>query len=160
MSEISVRQARIEDLDGLLSVYRDAQFVAPGADRSDSASSRPVLAAMLAQPGRHLLVGERDGEVLGTVDVVIVANLTHEAKPWAVIENVAVAERAQRIGVGRRLMERAFELAREAGCYKAMLMSGKQRAGAHAFYRELGMSDNSEGFKIYLDGYEPPPGTA
>jgi GNAT superfamily N-acetyltransferase len=149
-----IREARGEDLDGLLSLYGELALD-DGALPGDAAGSGRALEAILAEPGHHLLVAERAGELLGTVDVVIAANLTHGARPWALIENVVVAARARRGGVGRELMGSAFELARAAGCYKAMLLSNKRRDEAHAFYRELGMSATSEGFKIYFDGSTP-----
>lgn len=100
--------------------------------------------------GRGAYVAELDGEVVGTVDVLIAPNLTHHAQPWALVENVVVDERARRRGAGRELMLRAIELAREAGCYKVNLISGNNRGPAHAFYRSLGFEAIGHGFKTYL----------
>jgi GNAT superfamily N-acetyltransferase len=96
-------------------------------------------------------VAEIDGIVCGTVDVLIAPNLTHHARPWALVENVVVAASARRHGVGRALMERALDLARSAGCYKVNLISGNERSGAHDFYRSLGFEPVGQGFKVYLD---------
>jgi GNAT superfamily N-acetyltransferase len=109
-----------------------------------------VLERIRADPARSLLVAELDGEVVGTVDVLIAPNLTHHAQPWALVENVVVDERARRLGAGRALMLRAIELAREAGCYKVNLISGNERTGAHDFYRSLGFEAIGRGFKTYL----------
>ena len=95
-------------------------------------------------------MAELDGRLIGTVDVLIAPNLTHHARPWALVENVVVAAGARRCGAGTALMLRAIELAREAGCYKVNLISGNQRSGAHAFYRSLGFEATGHGFKTYL----------
>jgi GNAT superfamily N-acetyltransferase len=96
-------------------------------------------------------VAASGGTVCGTVDVLIAPNLTHHARPWALVENVVVAASARRQGVGTALMERALELARSAGCYKVNLISGNERSGAHDFYRSLGFEAVGQGFKVYLD---------
>ena len=44
-----------------------------------------------------------------------------------------------------------LEVARDAGCCKIQLLSGKPRAEAHAFYRSLGFEAVAEGFKLYFD---------
>ncbi len=111
-----------------------------------------VLARILADPARSLLVAELDGEVVGTVDVLVAPNLTHHAQPWALVENVVVDQRARRQGAGRALMLRAIEIAREAGCYKINLISGNERTGSHDFYRSLGFEAVGQGFKAYLFG--------
>jgi GNAT superfamily N-acetyltransferase len=115
---------------------------------------RQVLAQISADPARTLLVAVLDGSVVGTVDVLIAPNLTHYARPWVLVENVVVASSARRHGAGRALMERALDIARDAGCYKVNLISGEQRTGAHDFYRTLGFQAIGQGFKVYLD----PPG--
>jgi GNAT superfamily N-acetyltransferase len=119
-----------------------------------------VLGQISADPARTLLVAVLDGAVVGTVDVLIAPNLTHYARPWVLVENVVVASSARRLGAGRALMERALEIARDAGCYKVNLISGDQRTGAHDFYRSLGFQAIGQGFKVYLDpSGEPAQGS-
>lgn len=153
MSETIVREARPQDVEGLLALYEELAD-RPSAAGAGATETLTVLESMLADPARHLLVAQADGELLGTVDLLIAANLTHRAAPWAAIENVVVAARARRRGVGAALMRRAFQIAAAAGCYKVQLLSGRQRVEAHAFYRELGMESIAEGFKLYFA--DPP----
>ena len=147
--DLLVREAREEDLDALLALYEELAD-RPSARGAGSEQSLLVLRGMLSDPDRHLLVAELDGAVVGTVDLLIAANLTHAAKPWGIVENVVVAERARRRGVARALMGRLFEIASSAGCYKVQLLSGNRREDAHAMYRALGMDAMATGFKIYF----------
>jgi GNAT superfamily N-acetyltransferase len=110
-----------------------------------------VLAEILADPRRELTVAELDGRIVGTADLLVVPNLNHHSQPWAIVENVVVADAARRKGVGRALMEHLIALARDAGCCKLQLLSGKHRAPAHALYRSVGLEAVAEGFKIYFD---------
>jgi GNAT superfamily N-acetyltransferase len=109
-----------------------------------------ALDAIIADPARHLLVAVLEGDVVGSVDVIVIPNLTHHGRPWAIMENVIVAQRHRRAGVGAALMRSALAEVTKAGCYKMQLHSGNQRSGAHAFYRALGMEAVAEGFKIYF----------
>lgn len=158
MSEIVVREAEVADLVQLLGLYAELMLGdRDSAQPGDAAGSQPVIEAMLADPARHLLAAGIGDQVMGTVDLLIVENLTHHCEPWAIIENVVVAERARRRGVGRALMSHAMELARSAGCYKVQLLSGMNRGPAHDFYEELGFEPVAQGFKIYLDGSSAAP---
>ena len=151
MDGVSVRAANIDDLGALLELYRELAGDREQARGADAAISAPVLEQILAQHGRHLLVARAHGRPLGTADLSIVSNLTHHAHPWAIVENVVVAEAARRRGVGRALLQRVIELARAEGCYKLQLLSRKQRSDAHAFYASFGLEPVAEGLRLYFE---------
>ena len=151
MSGIRIRRADNNDLDDLLALFRALADDRSTAAPADNATSAPVLAEIVADPRRHLMVAVVDDHLVGTAEILIVANLTHHGRPWAVVENVVVRESARRRGVGHELMQRLIDMAREADCYKLQLTTGKQRTGAHEFYRSLGLNAVAEGFKIYFE---------
>jgi GNAT superfamily N-acetyltransferase len=97
-----------------------------------------------------LLVAEESGEVIGSLVLVIVPNLSHGARPWAVIENVIVDERYRRRGVGRLLMEYAVNRAREEDCCRIGLDSNKSRNVAHQFYKAMGFETSAYSFRMYF----------
>jgi ribosomal protein S18 acetylase RimI-like enzyme len=150
MAELLVREALPSDLEALASLYDELTGPLDEPVPDPAPDPRQVLEQMIGDPARSLLVAELDGEIVGTVDLLIAPNLTHHAQPWALVENVVVAEHARRRGAGRALMLRAIELARESGCYKVNLISGNERSGAHDFYRSLGFEAVGQGFKSYL----------
>lgn len=151
MADVTVRPARPSDLEQLLALYTELAAEKLSAQPADGERSRSILLGILAQPSRHLLVAEIERRLAGTVDMLVVQNLTHHAAPWAVVENVIVSQRYRRQGVARALFECLIQTARESGCCKLELMSGKHRSGAHAFYRSVGMEAVAEGFKVYFD---------
>ena len=151
MSAVAVRLATAADLAAVLGLYAQLADGDPAREPPSLVDARPLLEAALEQPGRSVLVAYGDGAVLGTADLLVVTNLSHRGAPWAIVENVVVAEAERRRGVGRALMARALELAEEAGCYKLQLLSMKHRTEAHAFYRTLGLQPLAEGFRIYFD---------
>jgi GNAT superfamily N-acetyltransferase len=152
---VIVREAEDCDLPRLLDLYDQ---LAEGRDSSRPADARhgvAILDAVRSVPGRALLVAVVADRVVGTADCLIVVNLTHAGRPWAIVENVVVDADARRDGVGSALMRDVLERAHRAGCYKVQLMSRADRPGAHAFYRSLLFEPGAVGFRRYLDASSP-----
>lgn len=114
-----------------------------------------VVDAALFDPRRTLLVATIDDEVVGTADLVIVSNLTHGGRPWAVVENVVVEEARRQQGIGRALLDEIGALTEAAGCYMVQLLSLDHRREAHAFYASVGYAPVARGFRRYLEGFGP-----
>ena len=142
-----VRPATEQDIPRILELYEELvgerHHLSP--DETQSA-----LAQITAMPGHELLVAEESGAVVGTMVLLVVPNLSHAARPWAIVENMVVEGKYHRRGVGRLLMEYAIARARQAGCYKIQLLSNKKRHQAHKFYRSLGFEASAHGFRLYL----------
>ncbi len=138
-------------MDALLALYEQLNSGNVGADRTRATAA---LRRILGTSTMHLLVAEST-EVVGTVTLVIVPNLTHNSEPWAQVENMVTDSAVRGSGVGRALIEECLRLAREAGCYKVQLQSGNQRRSrendAHGFYEHLGFAPSSVGFRYYFD---------
>lgn len=148
---ILVRGARADDAEALHALYTELTGEEPTALPGDLRTTRAALGRVLAAPDRHLLVAELSGRVEGTADLAILANVTHRGTGWGIVENVVVASRAQRRGLATALFAEIERIARDAGCHKLALLSGKHREEAHAFYGSLGYRAVSEGFKLYFD---------
>jgi GNAT superfamily N-acetyltransferase len=146
-----IRKATEADIPRLLELYRQLSLD-PSAEMPEPAPEdcRKVLREISGAPGRALLVAEEDGQVVGTLMLVITPSLAHGASPWAVVEHMVVEEKRRSRGIGRQLLEHAVRKAGEAGCYKIMLCSNKQRTDAHRFYRSLGFIATHEGFHRYF----------
>ncbi|MFI6243311.1 GNAT family N-acetyltransferase [Micromonospora sp. NPDC050795] len=103
-----------------------------------------------AQAGRRLLLAVAGDTFVGTLDTVVVPNLTHGARPYMVVENVVVMSDWRRRGVARALMLAALDEATAAGCYKVQLVSNAVRTDAHRFYASLGFTQSALGYRRYL----------
>lgn len=103
---------------------------------------------MLADPRQKLVVAERDGRIIASAVSVLVPNVTHDGRPYAILENVVVDAAERGRGVGEALVRHLAEEARQEGCYKVALTSNKRRAGAHRFYTRIGFIATHEGFRI------------
>ena len=107
----TIRVAAESDIPEILDLYR--QLAIAGSPTDSDYSLNPdkyhkAFSQITASPGQHLLVAEEQGRVIGTLILLIVPNLAHNASPWAEIENMVVAEGYRSRGIGKLLMEYAF----------------------------------------------------
>jgi predicted N-acetyltransferase YhbS len=143
----NIRKATVQDLPRILTLYEE---LTNEKINISTDTAQKVFAQIGAMPNQYFLVAEQDGCVVGTLFLQIVPNLTHNALPWAILENMIVDSRYRRQGFGRLLIESAVASCREAGCYKVQLLSNKKRQEAHQFYRASGFEDSSLGFRKYF----------
>ncbi|MBI2724126.1 MAG: GNAT family N-acetyltransferase [Chloroflexi bacterium] len=141
-----IRLARRQDLPTLvrlLGQLNEAPSV-PGPEHE------AAFQAIDTDPRQQLLVVEVDGAVAGTLALIIVPNLGHHGRPWAMVENVVVDEPLRGRGLGATLMRHVMDEAQVAGCYKLVLTSRRQRESAHRFYARLGFEATSVGFRYTM----------
>ena len=149
----TIRLATEEDIPCILELYRELAITTSRVELSRSPSLddyRRVFDEIRSAPGHELLVAEYRGQVVGTMVLLIVPNLSHSACPWALVENLIIEHRHRNRGFGKMLMDYAIARAREAGCYRIVLSSDKRRRNAHRFYRSLGFEPSAYGFRLYF----------
>jgi GNAT superfamily N-acetyltransferase len=147
---MNIREAANKDIPQLLELYRQLSFEPEKYQKAPKADCRKMLKQMKKYPNASLLVAEEDGEVVGTTFLAILPGFAHGTRPFSVIEYVVVDEKVRSKGVGRALMDECKRLAKEAGCYKIMLASSKQRTRAHKFYRDNGFQEDALSFRFYF----------
>lgn len=88
----------------------------------------------------HLLVVEEGGKVVSSVQMAIIEGLTHNVRPFAVIENVVTHMDYRNKGYASALLEKALEIAKEYRCYKVFLETGSNKESTLNFYRNNGFA--------------------
>jgi GNAT superfamily N-acetyltransferase len=146
MSSVEVRVAQPEDLDALLALYVQ---LSPGNAATTRAAAEAAFRSIADLSSVSVFVADVDGQVKGTATLVVVPNLTHNAQPWAQLENMVVDEALRGSGVGRAILRHCLQAAWAAGCYKVQLQSDNARSGAHAFYEREGFVASSRGYRLY-----------
>jgi GNAT superfamily N-acetyltransferase len=142
---ICFREATPGDFGEVLRLYRQLH---PKDPVPHDGSDKAAFAQILDSSGLHLFVLEVDGAVVATTYLNVIPNLTRSVSPYAVIENVVVDEALRGTGLGKQIMAGTLEAAWDAGCYKAMLMTGSRNPATHAFYKACGFSPDAK--KAYL----------
>lgn len=108
-----------------------------------------AFAEIEGDPRNELMVlVEEGGTVLGCLQLTYIPGLGKGGAERALIEAVRVRADRRGGGLGRELMRRAVERARERGCGLVQLTSDKRRTEAHRFYASLGFARSHDGFKL------------
>lgn len=150
---VEIRLAAEEDIPRIIELYRELTISFSQVERSLNPSAddyRKVFADICADPRHELFVAEYQGEVAGTVVLLIVPNLSHAATPWALVENLVVSHKYRRKGIGKKLLEHVVASAKEKGCHRIELCSDRRREEAHRLYRSAGFEASAYGFRIYF----------
>ena len=139
---VSLREVRPDELPQLLQLYHHlhaADAPLPAMEVVDTAWRQ-----MLAQPGMQVFVAEHAGALVSSVTLLIAPNLTRGVRPYALIENVVTDPAWRGHGIATQLLQLAQRTAWDAGCYKAMLMTGRKDEATLRFYRQAGFVDGDK----------------
>ena len=133
-----IRQAKLTDAQDLKTLYFDFLTQFPPKEEQDMKKWTDVIARFAKSEDKFLLVVEEDGKAVSSVQVAIIEGLTHNVRPFAVIENVVTHEEYRNRGFASALLERATEIAKEFNCYKVFLETGSNKESTLNFYRKNG----------------------
>jgi ribosomal protein S18 acetylase RimI-like enzyme len=147
---IEFRNARIADLPAIVRLLADDALGATRESAADIAPYEQAFAALTAQKGNAIIVGDDNGEVVACLQLTIVPGLSRKGATRAFIEGVRVAGSLRGKGVGEAIVRNAIDRARAAGCRLVQLTSDKSRHDAHRFYERLGFKATHIGMKLEL----------
>lgn len=116
----------------------------------DDPRYRAAFDVIDADPRQRLIVAERNGEVVGTLQISTVPGLNQFGMTRGLLENVHIRADQRGTGLGTEMVLWAIEVCRQSGCGMVQLTSNKVRADAHRFYEKLGFAKSHEGFKLKL----------
>lgn len=135
-----IRKAKPADANDLKILYFDYLTRFPPKEEQDMALWQNLLDKFDKDENMHLLVAEENRKVVSSVQMAIIENLTHNIRPFAVIENVVTHMDYRNKGYASALLEKATEIAREHRCYKIVLETGSNKESTLNFYRNNGFS--------------------
>lgn len=145
-----IRRAEASDVAAIVAMLADDPL---GATRESPDDLTPYLAAharLAADPNQYLVVAERAGKVVGTLQLTLIPGLSRRAATRSLIEGVRVHADERGSGLGTLLIEWAVETSRAEGCQLVQLTSDATREDAHRFYERLGFVASHVGFKLQL----------
>jgi GNAT superfamily N-acetyltransferase len=156
MATLTFRDATADDLPRIVAMYADDDL---GSGRESATDPLPesylrAFREIDADPRHRLIVAEdvdADGEVVATLQLSYLPQLSHRGSERAQIESVRVASIRRGSGIGRALMQWAIEAAQERGCPIVQLTTNTARHDAHRFYESLGFAASHVGMKRALD---------
>lgn len=135
-----IRKAKATDAHDLKGLYFEHLTHFPPKEEQDMDMWRNLLDQFEQDEHMHLLVAEEEGKVVSSVQMAIIQNLTHNVRPFAVIENVVTHSDYRNRGYASALLEKASEIAKEYKCYKVFLETGSNKESTLNFYRNNGFA--------------------
>jgi N-acetylglutamate synthase-like GNAT family acetyltransferase len=143
-----LRDATREDLAEVVSLILPDSLSSHIEGAADEAGPMRAFEAIEDDPNNQLAVAERDGKLIGTMQLTCIPQLTLHGGLLMQIENVRVDSTLRSSGIGRQMIEWATGQARERGCAVVQLMSNGERV--RAFYEQLGLNQSHLGFKLVI----------
>ena len=150
MSDVLIRAATADDLPAILTMLADDQLGATRESTEDLTPYRKAFEEIDADSNQRLMVAERNGEVIGTLQLTFIPGLSRRGTKRGLIEAVRVRVDSRDLGLGTTLTKWAIEESRAHGCTLVQLTSDKTRTDAHRFYERFGFVASHEGFKLKL----------
>ncbi len=143
-----VREGRLADVPAIVDLERSIREAAHWPKREYVAMVAPAEQGPVR---RHLVLAERDGEVVGYAVGSVVG---HGAAAIGELENIAVAEKARRSGAGRALCQALLRWwdASRIGVVELEVRVGN--APAIAMYASLGWKQTGRRARYYHDPVE------
>ncbi|GHB03126.1 GNAT family N-acetyltransferase [Streptomyces termitum] len=150
MSDLQIRPAAPADLPAIVAMLADDPLGALRESPDDLAPYRAAFARLADDPNQRLVVAERGGKVVGTLQLTIVPGLSRRGATRSIIEGVRIHSEERGSGLGTLLVEWAVEESRRLECVLVQLTSDATRTDAHRFYERLGFEASHLGFKRAL----------
>ncbi len=136
-----IREITEKDFDGLMLLYTQLHGN-PLPEKTGELSE--LWHTIISDENHHIIVSEEDGKIVSSCVCVIIPNLTHEQRSYALIENVVTDEAYRKRGHATACLDFAREIALKENCYKIMLMTGSKEESTLRFYERAGYNRNDK----------------
>lgn len=136
-----IREITPADFDGLMRLYTQLHGN-PLPEKTPKVTE--LWNNILADKNHHIIVAEENGIIASSCVCVIVPNLTHGQRPYALVENVVTDENCRKRGLATACLDYAKTLAEKENCYKIMLLTGSKEEATLNFYRKAGYNSSDK----------------
>ena len=137
---MEIREVLIEDIDDLQELYLNHLTPYPPQQPQRREHWIALIEKLMLDSDYHLIVGVEGCTVVSSVTLVVIRNLTHNLRPYSVMENVVTHKDFRNKGYASKLIEYGSNIAKQENCYKIMLMTGSKRETTLNFYKKNGFS--------------------
>lgn len=137
-----IRYANISDLDDIYKLICDSE-----EEKLDFEIFKKIYEKELIDKENTFLIYEKENQVMGLCHMKIDYHLHHCAKICDVRELI-VKDTCRSWGIGKLLLEKAIDLAKENNCLHIELSTNQRRKKAHCFYENNGFIQDHYGYTM------------
>ena len=142
MNQVKIRQIQENDLfQGFLESLDSLRK----ASDLDEDNAKLVLKKIRSNQNHVIMVAELDGQIVGSITLLIEPKFIHQGGLVGHIEDVVVRSELQSKGIGEQLVNAALEYAKNHGCYKTILDCDDN---IKPFYEKIGFKRNSNAMRF------------
>ncbi len=137
--QLEIRDARRNDINQILELYTNLHNnPIPLIDDKIKA----IWNKIIDDRDHHIILGCLNEKIISSCVLVVIPNLTHNQRPYALVEYVVTHEKYRNRGYASAVLDYAKRVAKDNDCYKIMLLTGSKEKSTLDFYRKAGF--NSE----------------
>jgi glucosamine-phosphate N-acetyltransferase len=142
-----VREIQLTDLSR--GFFDTLSNLAPIGDLvSQHGRAKKILSEIRSYPFYTIFVAAReDGEIIGSITILIEQKFIHDGAKVGHIEDVVTRNEYGGRGVGKALVLKALDFAKQKKCYKVVLDCSKRNV---EFYEKLGFKQHEISMRINL----------
>lgn len=133
-----IRKAVAKDAQNLKALYFEHLTKYPPLEEQNMTVWENLLTQFERDNHMYILVAEEGGKMVSSIQMAIIESLTHNVRPFAIIDNVVTHADYRNRGYASALLQRASEIAQEYRCYKISLETGSNKESTLNFYRKNG----------------------
>ena len=104
-----------------------------------------VFNQISTNPNHYIYVVEKDGKIVGMATVLVEQKFIHSGSRVGHIEDVVVDSKYRGLNIGKKLVEKCVETAKERNCYKVILDCSEDYI---PFYTKCGFKEFATSMKI------------
>jgi len=137
MFHFEIRRANENDVSRLMPL---AEELMHGTVTDEERLS--ILKSALKDPDYELWIAEANGEIVGFIDLWTIHGFCHGGK-LSFIQNLYVAPKHRRLGVGSKLLQKIVERAEEMGVLEIHVVTEFDNKPAIQLYKKHGLTKES-----------------
>jgi len=134
-----IREIQMKDIEQCLNLLSQLTIVCDIENQED-------ILNQITQQNITIYVIEDNNSILGISSILIEQKFIHNGGRVGHIEDVVVDKKSRGLGVGKMLIEKCVEKAKQEGCYKVILDCDRKNVG---FYTKCGFHE--KGICMRLD---------
>lgn len=142
-----IREIQLADLKrGFFDTLSSLSHVGNIADQNDRAEK--ILSEIKSYPFYTIFVAvKEDNQLIGSITILIEQKFIHNGGKVGHIEDVVTRKEYEGMGIGKALVLKALDFAKENRCYKVILDCSKSNI---EFYKKIGFKEHEVSMRIDL----------